>query len=366
MNLKQGFYTNEDIWNYLCADKRKVHYEYSVQDNDGKILGWLSECSGRISFDSTQSVMRTFSGTAKKSELLDINLIDERIMPWFCLTLPNGEVLKYPLGKFIISPAFITKEPEVLVNITGYDMGKVALDDKCVSRIVSDSGSYYTNEIQTFLDEIYPSYEVTASERVRSAAFEWDPGTNKLQIINDILTSLNYYSLHFNEYGIPKAIPYVFPENREVEAYYKIGPQSVIFPGMSLDSNRFEIPNKFVRYVENVDAEYLISSYINANPNNIFSTVNRGRTIVNIESVRDIASQEELDDYVKRCAVAVMNVNENIEFRTLNMPGHGFKNCLFVDNGQAGIIGKYIETGWEMNLTIGGEMVHRCIKAEGI
>lgn len=363
MNLTQSNKSHEEVWKKLCSNERKIHYEYSVQDNDGKLLGWLSSCTGKISFDSSVSVMRTFSGEAKKNELLDINLIDERIMPWMCVTFENGEVLKYPLGKFIISPSFKDDSPEQLVDIIGYDLGKIALDDKIVSRTVKSSEGYYSNELQEMLESLYQSYEVISSDKKRSNASEWDPGTSKLKIINDTLTSLNYYPLHFDEHGIPKAIPYVFPEDCSVEAYYKVDKDSIMLPGTALTSNRFEIPNKFVRYVENVDGTYLTSSYTNDSENNIFSTVSRGRTIVDIASVSDMASQEELDGYVKRCAIAAMTVNEKIQFKTLNMPGHGYKNCLFVENGSMGILGKYIETSWEMDLRLGGEMVHTCIKA---
>ena len=134
-------------------------------------------------------------------------------------------------------------------------------------------------------------------------------------------------------------------------------------PDLTLLSNRFDIPNKFVRYVENVDGSYLVSRYINQDPNDIFSTINRGRVITDISSVPDISSQNELDNYVKRCAVASMTVNDKVIFKTLNMPGHGFKNCIFLEIKEQNIYGKYIENGWEMDLRAGGEMTHRCVKA---
>ena len=239
MNLAQSYRTHEQIWKRLCSNERKVHYEYSVQDNDGKMLGWLSSCTGKISFDSSSSVMRTFSGTAKKNELLDINLIDERIMPWFCLTLENGEVVKYPLGKFIISPSFGSEGPEKYVDIIGYDLGKIALDDKNVTRTVVSSEGYYSNELQEILDGLYPAYEIVSSDRKRRNVSEWDPGTSKLNMINDILTSLNYHPLYFDEYGIPKATPYVFPEDCSIEAFYQVDKNSIILPGTKLSSNRY-------------------------------------------------------------------------------------------------------------------------------
>lgn len=365
MNLAQGEYTHERVLEALFSNERKIHYEYSVQDNTGKYLGSLSACEGRVSFDSSSSIMRTFSGSAMKTEILDINLIDEKIVPWFCIEI-DGDVLKYPLGKFVISPTFSLNGPEKNVTINGYDLGKIALDDKVSSRVVKNKDNFYTNELQEILSELYPMCSVETSEQKRVGAYEWSPGTSKLDIVNDILTSLNYYPLHFDEYGIPIGKPYVFPESQPVDMYYQMGKRSIILPNSNLSSNRFYIPNKIVRYIENVDSEYLISSYVNEDPDNKFSTVSRGRTIVDVKSISDIASQQDLDNYVKRCAVTAMAVTDEITFKTMNMPGHGFKNCLFVEVDDLGIRGKVIEVGWEMDLKVGGEMIHKCTKVVNV
>lgn len=365
MNLGQGKYTHEEVLKTLLSCKRNIHYEYSVQDNRGTHLGWLSNCDGKISYDATSSIMRTFSGTAMKCEILDINLIDEKIVPWFCAKV-GGDVLRYPLGKFIISPSFSISGPEKSVAINGYDLGKIAMDDKIVTRTVKNKDAFYTVELQEMLLELYPVCSVESSQLKRPNIAEWEPGSSKLQIMNDILTSLNYYPLHFSEYGIPLAKPYILPESQPIDMYYKADKESVILPSSSLESNRFEIPNKFVRYVENVDSQYLISSYVNDDPKDKLSIVNRGRTIVDIQSVSDIASQNELDAYVRRCAASRMAVVDTIIFRTLNMPGHGFKNCLYLDAEELGIREKLIEIGWEMDLKIGGEMIHKCTKVVSV
>lgn len=365
MNLAQGKYAHEKVLEALMVNTRRIHYEYTVHDAAGTYLGMLSDCEGRITFDSSNSVMRTFWGTAKKCELLDINLIDEKIVPWFCINL-NGDILKYPLGKFIITPSFSLNGPEKSVSINGYDLAKIALEDKIVQRLVQNTGSFYSNEVQKMISEMYPRCFVETSILKRTNACEWSPGTSKLQIINDTLTSMNYYPLHFDEYGVPIAIPYVFPESQTIDMYYKTDKKSIILPDSDLSSNRFEIPNKIVRYVENADCDYMISTYVNDDPEDKLSTVNRGRCIADIKNVSDIASQNELDNYTKRCAVASMTVSDQIMFKTLNMPGHGYKNCLFVQVDDLGISEKVIETGWEMDLKVGGEMTHKCTRVVNV
>ena len=109
----------------------------------------------------------------------------------------------------------------------------------------------------------------------------------------------------------------------------------------------------------------MISSITNDNPNSKLSTVSRGRVITDIESVRDIADKSSLDAYVQRI-MAEKKVYQKLIFETLNMPMHETNDCLYVDVNSLGAYGKFIETAWEMNLTIGGKMRHVCRKAVSI
>ena len=104
----------------------------------------------------------------------------------------------------------------------------------------------------------------------------------------------------------------------------------------------------------------MIATYVNNDAGNPYSVINRGRVIVDSAAVDDIASNEDLQNYVKRVAVGSMQSAGTLTFKTLNMPGHGYQNCLFINCEQYGIKGHFIETAWEMDLKPGGEMTHKC------
>ena len=61
--------------------------------------------------------------------------------------------------------------------------------------------------------------------------------------------------------------------------------------------------------------------------------------------------------------MAESKVYQKIAFETLNIPNHEYSDCLYVDNLELDIAGKYIETAWEMQLWTGGKMKHKCRKA---
>lgn len=363
VNLAQDIYTHEQVDKMLRSD-RTIRFEYVVRDQYNKTIGHLTNASGSIDFDSTSEVMRTCSLTARRSEILDINSVDERIVPYFCLLAPNGHWLKYPLGVFMIKPSSSLHNRETYITVDGYDLADIALKIKLENTAFYPTGTVYTSAISNRLGSIYTNYEVTADSTLTKATdSEFEMGSTEIETINDMLNAINYYPLYFDENGVAHAEPYIFPEGRTVQMEYSADNKSVIFDGIKRASNIFDIPNRFVRYTDDSDSENLMSVVTVTDANIPTSTVNRGRIITDIESVDDIASQVALDNLTRRAAIAGTQHAEELVFETVLMPIHGFKNCIQFRCEDAGIDGKYIERSWSMDLSIGGKMTHTCNKA---
>ena len=361
MNIATAKYTTDELLKILRSNSRNVYYEYTIANTQGETIGKIDIEDGVISFDSSLEVMRTFSGTCMRTDLLSINSLDYKLVPWMCLRI-GSDVVKWALGKFIIEPSVYDNMNSEEVHITGFDLGKIALDDKVDSRVYVPSGSVYTSFALQLAGTDYTDIELDASPKARNSEAEWDIGESKLKIINDLLKAISYNSLYFDSYGTGHITEYVMPENQSIERTYKSGSESIIVDGISKTSNKFEIPNKFIRYVENADSDYMISTYTNNDPASPYSVINRGRTIVDSQKVQDIATQGDLDALTRIEAIKAMAVTETIVFSTLNMPGHEFRNCLFIDIPEYGISEKYIEVAWEMQLSPNGKMIHTCEK----
>ena len=360
MNIVAPGYTREQIEAALFSSARQVRYEYTVSNSSDVDIGMLEVEDASISYDSTSEVMRTFSGKVKKSDLLNLDTIDYRVTPWMCLMMPNKKEARFPLGKFIIYPAMESNNDINMIEISGFDLGKIALDDKSVSRVYVNESTAYTTAIASILNAIYTRTDIEELASLKSFPQEWDIGVSKLEIVNNLLQGINYDPLHFDEYGIAQCYPHVSSMLRTIDFSYYANEQSIIVDGITFASDKYDIPNKWIRYTENPELAYIISSYTNDSPDSPYSTVSRGRTIVDAQAVEDIADQDVLDAYVIRIASEAMQATEKLEFRTLNIPGHGFQECLYVDIPSYGIQGKYIEKGWEMELKPGGQMTHVC------
>lgn len=363
VDLAQDIYTHEQVIDILC-NNREVRYEYIIRDKFNKTIGSLTNVSGSISFDSTSEVMRTCSLTAKRSELLDINTVDERIIPYFCVLAPNGKWLKYPLGVFIINPQGVLNNKAVYISVEGYDLGKIALDTKLESTQTYTQNTIYTSSIANMVGGLYTLYDVVENATLRNpTTVEYEIGSTQIEVINSMLNAINYYPLYFDNYGKAHAEPYIFPEARKIQIIYADDSKSVLLDGITKHTNLFETPNRFIRYTNDSDHEALKSIVTVTSADIPSSTVNRGRIITDIESVDDIATQSALDNLTKRAAINASQQVETVEFSTLAMPCHDYKNCIQLKCDDIGIEGKYIETAWEMELTPGGNMTHTCQKA---
>lgn len=360
MNIELEGFTREQLEVALFSSARKVRYEFTVSNAADVFLGMLEVSNPTISFDSRADVMRTFKGSVKESELMNLSCIDYRIIPWMCLEISEGREAKWALGVFIITPSKSMNANINTITLTGYDLSKIAYDNKSISRVFVPAGAVYTSYVEQMLGENYSSIEVESSTITKSYDQEWEIGESQLSIINTLLSGINYNPVHFNEYGVGIVDHYITPNDQQITGQYIANKTSVIVDGMQISSDKFSIPNKWVRYTENVDSDYYYSSYTNEDPDSPYSTVSRGRVIVNSEAVEDIASQAELDAYVLKVAAESMQATDRLEFSTMNMPGHGYRECLWVEVPSYGIAASYIETGWEMDLRPGGTMKHKC------
>lgn len=361
MDISNGMHSDADMFAELSKAVRTVTYQYVLAEPSGKVIGDISITDGKISYDSKADVMRTFTGTVNKTDLLSANSVDYRLIPYLVLEVKK-EKIKWPLGCFIIDPSYYGENFKGKIRIKGYDLGKIALDTKTTKRFFTAYGGIYTSYIAQLLGECYKQTNIPTSDLTRSSDMEWEPGISYLSISNTLLEAIGYTHLFFNEVGIPESKEYVLPQLEQVKRTYSTTDKSIILDSVLIETNAFDVPNKYVRYTESVDAAYLYAEYTNDKEEDPYSVKNRGRVIVDSSSVSDIATQENLNNLVQKLAIENMQSTEQLTFYTLNIPGHGYRDCLYVSIQQYNIDGKYIETGWEMELKSGGRMMHRCEK----
>lgn len=361
-NLDTGQYTDEEIRDFLASD-REVWYEFDLLDKNNIPMGQVT-ATGSIDYNSTVKIQRT--AQLEIVEERDINFLTDKVKPSMCLRTPKG-IEKFPLGVFFMnSPERQAITGGVGRNIECYDTTLQLEDDKFTSRHTVTAGTNYATAIQSILNSAgITDARITSTTSTLAVAIDFPLGTSKLEAVNQLLAAINYNPIYADQNGRLVCEPYEDPLFRSPQASYITGAKSIIFSGVKEELDAFNIPNKVVRYLNSADRTTLISEVTNDDPENPLSTIARGRTIVDIASVNDIADQTTLDNYTAR-VMDGFKAYQRVVLETATMPNHGNMDCIYIVDKELALSGKYIEESWNLNLTLGGHMSHTLRKVNNL
>ena len=269
--------------------------------------------------------------------------------------------IEWPLGVFLLStpPRIVDSTGVIIREIEAYDQLQVLIDDKVEDRYTVGQGTNYIVAVKALLDGAgIINQNLTPTASTLPVVRDWEPGTQKKIIINDLLGAINYRSLWFDENGVAVAMPYVSPADRASEYTYEINEESVILPGVVDSLDLFAIPNKWVLTVSEPDRDPLMSVYTNENPDSPTSTVSRGRTIVDYREYEAV-DQATLDARAERIAFEASQVYQQVELSTGLMPFHSDSDVVTLIHPGLSILSKFGEVAWEYDLRPGAVMKHR-------
>ena len=356
ISLAVNGYSRDEIVKQLHSS-RVVKFRYNLLNKHNVKIGELDvRPGGRVALNSLAEIKRTALFTVKDA---DIDWLNDRIQPVFSLRMPGGWA-EWPLGIFLMASPTAKFEGGVRYReVECYDMSLILVEDKVDNRHIIPAGTTYTTAIETLLSDsgIWKT-NITPHAGEIAVDKEFEIGTSKLTIINQLLSEINYTSLYIDEHGYATAHPYMIPIEREAEYTYRNDDLSVIHPGSVVEEDLFSIPNKWVLVASNPEQEPLRSVYVNDLPTSRTSTISRGRTIVDYREIDDIYDQSTLDDRAKRQAYETSQIYGRFIFDTALMPHHSYLDMLFVEHAEHGIAAKYTETSWEMTLADYGRMRH--------
>ena len=268
---------------------------------------------------------------------------------------------EYSLGMFVLStPTRATTDGAASWTVEAYDHTVILQEDSLDAPLYIAAGTAYLDAIQSVLvgagaaNVIVADYIGTALAADR----EWEIGTKKLEIINALLTEINYDKLWCDVDGNFVLSAYTEPSPAEIDWTYEEGELSIIERDTSSILDLYKVPNVFLGICSNPDLNVdYHSTYINDNPLSPLSTVRRGRRIVSeVHQLESVTTQADLDAAVVRIAFEANQVEEVLTFHTANNPLHSRKDTLAIWHSDAN--GIYVDGEWELPLEAGGQMNH--------
>lgn len=220
-------------------------------------------------------------------------------------------------------------------------------------------GNTYTGVVDHLLTEANIPKRITSSPQTLPTVKEWEAGTPKLQIVNELLSAINYESISFDEDGFAVVKPYVSPQDRAAEYLYRDDEMSVIYPEVMQEYDLYSIPNRWILTVSDPDRDAITVDFTNMDPASPTSTVRRGRTITSFVQGEDADSEATLIQKASRLAFESSQVFEAIEFSTGIMPIHSGNDVYGITYDPLSLNSQYSEVSWDMEMKAGSKMTHR-------
>lgn len=295
----------------------------------------------------------------------EVDWLSDEIQPFMYI---DGE--EYSLGVLLPTTVTPTRDKgQKTLNIQAYDRCWRVKDSKVEGAIYLTAGTPYIDAIEGLLT----SSGITEVLKIKSNAVlaedrcDWSTGTTYLQVVNDLLREINYTQLWFNGDGLAVIQPQTEPTADNIRHTFTSKkmdsrlPQDAeiisIAPKITRTTDIYNAPNAFVCVCSNPDkSSVMVAKAENTNLQSPLSIPRRGRRIVQVVTLNNIADQTELQNYADTLRNKSMYVGEVIQIETALLPGFGVNDISAISDEDAFDI--CTETAWSMQLTAGGKMTH--------
>ncbi len=309
-----------------------------------------------IDCNSEASIKTSMSGIFKNDA--KVNWMADELMPFQII---NGE--EHPVGIFPVGTVSYSHDENgaETVTVEAYDRGMILNQTKAERIIHFSAGKNYITAVEELLIEAgIVLYMSTPTEAVLQTDREdWQIGTPYLEIINTLLSEINYSQIWFDSRGFARLQPVKTPQASNIDHRYGVKEKiNLLQRPCTIETDMFDAPNVFIVVCSNPDLETpMVATAVNDNPISSLSTFRRGRRIVKTYKVDNIPSQEELQLYADTLKMSGMIASEVATISTANLPGHGVFDTIAITHPD--IDGIFQEISWSLVLAPGQSMIHK-------
>jgi hypothetical protein len=277
---------------------------------------------------------------------------------------------EFPMGLYLLSaPDRDMSATGISRQVQGFDQTTVLLQSAVTTRYVILETVNYITAVTTLLTAAgldVTDYQLTPTTLTLPATRSWPLGTTRLEIVNDLLASINYRRFRFNSDGVGIAEPDVLPKSRAVDYSYSTDEFSVMTPDMRYTQNLFDVPNVVVLSNTQPKRNTITSTAINNLLSSPTSVLRReGRKVYYVDDGFDAADQTTLDAAANNLLTRLSQPSEVWQFGTLAHPFHEDEDILTLTDNSGlynfGISGQnYMELEWSLPFSdlAAGTMTH--------
>lgn len=248
-----------------------------------------------------------------------------RIQPVYILTTADGEDIETPWGLYIpAAPSRSYADTQLTVDVELYDKTSLLDGDEIDETYTIEAGQPVVPAVRALVTSADPAARtlIADSNKVQATTASWPAGTKKLTIINELLDSLNYFSIWCDGDGTYRADPRKGPRERAVSRVFRDGPDSIYSPNFTHGLDTFSVPNKVVLVARsNGEEPALTASATNENPDSPTSYQARGnRWITRTERDIEAVDEETLQALAQHRLEELSQIAQTIDFEHAIVP----------------------------------------------
>lgn len=244
------------------------------------------------------------------------------LQPWYILQTKEGEI-GWPRGVFIpAAPVDSHTDTGKTVDVELYDKLLILDQDKVDKTYTVTKGTHVVTAIRILLASAgQDRHAIEDKTDTLRSPMVWPAGTSKLAIVNELLKSINYFSLWCDGYGVYQGRPYQAASARPVVRRFIDDADSIFGPDFAHDRDMFNIPNKVIQVGRgDGDTEGLVAVATNEDPRSPYSYQARGRWIVHVDTDVEATSQGVLDGIADRRMAELSQTASAVDFDHAHVP----------------------------------------------
>lgn len=213
-------------------------FRYELLDNSDRFVSLLTNIDAGGSLDFSVSATIKGQGSINLTKIQDVDWLHSRVRIYY-----NDEPL-------------ITAVPSIPAEQYGTTVGmQVDLLDKTSILAGDNFGGIYTvaagtNIVSKVIEVIQSTGETKVAIEPSAATLAtnmvWDANASKLNIVNDLLESANYWSVWTNGLGYFRSYPYLAPASRPVMHEFVDDENGLYLPAFTRNFDPFSVPNRYV------------------------------------------------------------------------------------------------------------------------
>lgn len=346
---------------------RKISVEIQVLRKGGflGVLRGFPDNPPSIKMEDSGAIKTVFQGSFdknvynRKKQKEEFNAFTDELQP--ILTIND---VSYKLGIFVpvsVNPSYDEVADEETLAIEAYDRAWYVQTTTGKERVYLKKGTKYIGAIESLLAASGISLikrKTECNDVLSEDREDWDLGTDYLTIVNDLLKEINFKELWFDDTGSAVLEQITTPTVAHIQHNLDAREvTSLVHPGLSRKTDFYKTPNIFICVCDNPEKSATLKAIArNTNQYSPLSIQRRGREIVELVTVNNIASQNALQRYADQLLFDSMMTGETIEVDSNLLPGWGIGDVVSLHYKDVHAL--CVSRSWNMQLKAGGTMSH--------